>query len=70
MILCQEDPLQEEMATYSNILAWETPWTEGLQYRELQRVGHNCGVASLFLANGHLITINNILDKRKCINTC
>ena len=29
-----EDPLEKEMATPSNILAWETPWTEepgGLQ---------------------------------------
>ena len=25
--LGQEDPLEEEMATHSNILAWEIPWT-------------------------------------------
>ena len=24
-----EDPLEKEMATYSSILAWEIPWTEG-----------------------------------------
>ena len=32
--LSQEDPLEEEMATHSSILAWEIPWTEepgGLQ---------------------------------------
>ena len=23
-----EDPLDEEMATYSSILAWKIPWTE------------------------------------------
>ena len=23
-----KDPLEEEMATYSSILAWEIPWTE------------------------------------------
>ena len=23
-----EDPLEEEMATHSSILAWRTPWTE------------------------------------------
>ena len=23
-----EDPLEKEMATYPNILAWEIPWTE------------------------------------------
>ena len=26
--LGQEDPLEEEMATHSSILAWGTPWTE------------------------------------------
>ena len=32
--LGREDPLEEEMTTHSNILAWEIPWTEepgGLQ---------------------------------------
>ena len=32
--LGQGDPLEEEMATHSNILAWRIPWTEepgGLQ---------------------------------------
>ena len=30
----QEDPLEEEMATHSNVLDWEIPWTQeagGLQ---------------------------------------
>ena len=27
--LGQEDPLEKEMASHSNILAWEIPWTEG-----------------------------------------
>ena len=26
--LGREDPLEEEMATYSSILAWKIPWTE------------------------------------------
>ena len=26
--LGQQDPLEEEMATHSNILAWRIPWTE------------------------------------------
>ena len=33
--LGQKDPLEEEMATHSSILAWEIPWTEepgGLQF--------------------------------------
>ena len=32
--LCQEDPLEKDMATHSSILAWRIPWTEepgGLQ---------------------------------------
>ena len=29
-LLGREDPLDEEMATHSNILAWRTPWTEEL----------------------------------------
>ena len=32
--LGRKDPLEKEMATYSSILAWRTPWTEepgGLQ---------------------------------------
>ena len=42
--LGQEDPLEKEMATYSNILAWKTPETEepgGLQSIGSQRVGQN-----------------------------
>ena len=36
-----EDPLEEEMATHSGILAWRIPWTEetgGLQSTESQQV--------------------------------
>ena len=35
----REDPLGEEMAPHSSILAWEIPWTEepgGLQFLGLQ----------------------------------
>ena len=35
-----EDPMEEEMATHSSILAWEIPWTEepgGLQSMGLQK---------------------------------
>ena len=42
--LGQEDPLEKEMATYSSILAWKTPWIEapgGLQTMGSQTVGHN-----------------------------
>ena len=39
-----EDPLEEEMATHSRILAWRIPWTEepgGLQSMGLKGVGHD-----------------------------
>ena len=39
-----EDPLEKEMATHFNILAWKIPWTEQagqLQSMKLQRVGHD-----------------------------
>ena len=42
--LGQEDPLEEEMATHSSVLAWEIPWTGepgGLQSMGSQRVGHD-----------------------------
>ena len=42
--LDQEDPLEKEMATPSNIFAWGIPWTEepgGLQSMEFKRVRHD-----------------------------
>ena len=42
--LGQEDPLEEDMATHSRILAWRIPWTEepgGLRSIEFQRVRHD-----------------------------
>ena len=42
--LIWEDPLEEEMATLSRILAWKIPWTEepgGLSFMGLQRVRLN-----------------------------
>ena len=39
-----EDPLEMEMTTHSNMLAWRIPWTEepgGLQSMGLQRVRHD-----------------------------
>ena len=39
-----EDPLEEEMATHSSILAWKIPWTEepgGLQSMGSHRVRHD-----------------------------
>ena len=42
--LGQDDPLEKGMATHSSILAWRTPWTEGLgklQSMGSQRVGQD-----------------------------
>ena len=42
--LHREDPLKEEMATHSSILAWQISWTEeprGLQSMGSQRAGHD-----------------------------
>ena len=39
-----EDPLEEEMAAHSGILAWRIPWSKepgDLQSMGPQRVGHN-----------------------------
>ena len=39
-----EDPLENERATHSSILAWRIPWREEpgrLQSMGLQRVGHD-----------------------------
>ena len=49
--LGREDPLEEEMATYTSIIAWRIPWREEpgrLQSMGLQRVGHG-GATSLSL---------------------
>ena len=42
--LGQQDPLEEEMVTHSNILTWRIPWTQepgGLQSMGLHRARHN-----------------------------
>ena len=42
--LGREDPLEEEMAIHSSIIAQRIPWTEepdGLQSMRSQRVSHN-----------------------------
>ena len=46
-----EDPLEEGMATHSNILAWKTPCTEEpgrIQSRGLQRVRHDWATSLFF----------------------
>ena len=61
-----EDPLEEEMATNSSILAWKIPWTEEpgrLQYIGSQRVGHD---------QSDLAHIDNYLKHKwiECSNKC
>ena len=57
--LGREDPLEKEMATHSNILAWRIPWMEelgGLQSTGSKRVGNDCALHFhfLFLALAYL----------------
>ena len=52
--LGQEDPLEKEIATHSNILAWEIPWTKEYgrpQSMGSQRIGH------------HLVTTTSIYNE-------
>ena len=55
-----EDPLEEEMAIHSSILAWKIPWTEepgGLQsmgFKELDMTEHACRQATKFGAFFHI----------------
>ena len=56
-----EDPLEEEMATHSSILAWRIPWTEepgGLQSRVSQRAGHNWAHTHNFLNDASLMVVS------------
>ena len=48
--LGREDPLEEEMATHSSILAWKIPWAEepgGLRSMGLQKAGRDWAEPSL-----------------------
>ena len=50
--LSQEDPLEEEMATHSSILAWRIPQTQepgGLQLMGSQRVRHDWAAKHVYL---------------------
>ena len=65
--LSREDPLEEGMATHSNVLAWEIPWTEepgGLQSMgsqknrtQLSTHTHWCHTAEHFLADISAISL-------------
>ena len=58
--LGQEDPLEEEMATQSGILAWKILWTEkpsGLQSMGSQRVRHNWVCTHTHSWTGRITTV-------------
>ena len=42
-----EDPLEEEMATRSSILAWKIPWTEEPGKLQSSSVRFSCSIVSL-----------------------
>ena len=65
-----EDPLEEGLATHSNIFAWRIPWTE-LQSVGSQRVRHNWsdfahmhkrGSSVTFLAGHHYCLLANSIS--------
>ena len=60
--LGREDPLEEETATHSSILAWKIPWTEepgGLQSMGWQRVRHNWVNEHTQQTLSSLVAVNN-----------
>ena len=64
--LGQQDPLEKEVAIHSSLFAWEIKWTEepgGLQFKGLQRIGHN-------LATKHPLYINAIKDRKLNSTAC
>ena len=64
--LGQEDPLEEEVATGSNILAWRIPWTEEpgrLQCMGWQRARHDWATNTI-----HAMSAYYIFPFRKVLN--
>ena len=61
--LSWEDPLEEEMAIHSGILAWKILWTEepgGLQFMSLQRVRHDWATEQLSTSTNSLRNENSV----------
>ena len=61
--LGQKDPLEEEMATHSSIIAWKVPQTEDpgrLQSMGLKEVGHNFMTEHARM-HGHLLLVSTDL---------
>ena len=63
-LLGWEDPLEEDMATHSSILAWRIPWTEEpgrLQSIASQRVRNQNGIRLNINKGNDKIKWNNVL---------
>ena len=58
--LGQKDPLEEEMATGTSILAWETPRTEELGGGS-QRVGHDLATEHTYTHLFHLNSLQSLM---------
>ena len=68
--LHQEDPLEEEMATYSSIRAWRIPWTEEagrLPSMGLQTVRHDCSdlASKRYLASQVALAVKTACQRRR-----
>ena len=60
--LGQEDPLENEMAPHSSILAWKILWTEepgGLQANVSQRIRHDWETKHVYIYIGMCVYIYN-----------
>ena len=60
LILGQNGPLEEEMATHSSILAWRVPWTGepgGLQSVGSQRVRHDLATTQTLVTVLRLLVV-------------
>ena len=58
--MCQEDLLEEEMASHSSVLAWRIPWTEEpgrLQSMGLQRVGPKRATNAIWIISPGLLLL-------------
>ena len=66
--LIWEDPVEEEVATHSSILAWETPWTEesgGLQSMESKELGTTDQLSTV--QHSCSLTLNS---EKEWLNSC
>ena len=59
--LSQEDPLEEEMATHSTILAWRIPWAEepgGPQPMGSQKIISHADLFLVLLFKNRILPVN------------